>query len=136
MRQRVVLVLTWVIATTVATAIGFAATNTVGDAIRDAGPVGTEFRIPDHASDRAGSVARRQTFEVDQVRVTAECVGRAARLVAVQPAPPWTISESDAGPDEDVNVTLDGNAPTTLRIEIYCSGAGEPRPVVERTADG
>lgn len=131
-----VLVLTWIVATAVATAIGFAATTTVGDAIRDAGPVGSGFRAPDDASDRAGSEPRRQTFEVDGVRVTAECVGRAARLLAVDAAAPWTVVETDAGPDEDVHATLDGGAPTTLRIEIYCSGVGEPRPVVERSAAG
>jgi hypothetical protein len=131
MRQQLVFGLTWLVATALATAVGFAATTTVGDVIRDVGPLGVEFRAPPPAVDDQAGVPHQRTFETPEVIVNAECAGRAARLLDVRPLDGWRVTETEPGPDEDVDVELEGDGPATLRLEIYCGADGWPRPIIE-----
>ena len=130
-RQRLAFVVTWLAATALATAVGFAATTTVGDVIRDAGPLGVEFHASHPAVDAPVGLPHHRTFETPAAVVSAECTGRAARLLDVRPLDGWRITDSELGPDEDVDVDLTGAGPTTLHFEIYCGADGWPRPVIE-----
>ncbi|MGQ0573263.1 MAG: hypothetical protein ACT4RN_03545 [Pseudonocardia sp.] len=131
MRQTTVYLLTWLAATVVATGVGFAATTTVGDVLRGSGPVGAEFRTAPSAGDEQAP-ARIETFVVERVRMAVECTGRPARLLEVAVPPELVVTDTDEGPDEDVHVRVSDGTSTELRIEVYCSADGRPRPVVER----
>jgi hypothetical protein len=73
MGQRSVFVVTWLAGTALATAVGFAAITTVGDMIRDAGPLGVEFRAPPPAIDAPVGLPHQRTFETPEAVVSAEC---------------------------------------------------------------
>lgn len=131
MRPRMVLAVVWLIATAVATTVGFTATHTVGDVIGGTGPVGAEYRPvsepPSEHLTGSGS-ARTETFHFEVGRLTVRCEGHLTSLVAKRPAPGWRVTDSESGPDEDVDVSFTGGG-TTTRIEVYCN-EGTPRPVV------
>jgi hypothetical protein len=127
MRQRVLLALTWVIATAAATGVGLAATQTVGDVIRGTGPVGPTYEPPAVHRPTTTDSPVRAIVEHVAVRLEVQCTGRTAVLLTVAPAPGWRLQERENGPDEDVDVLLTRDD-VAASIEIYCN-QGRPRAV-------
>jgi hypothetical protein len=127
MRQRVLLALTWVVATAAATGVGLAATRTVGDVIRGTGPVGPTYESPAVVRPTTTDRPVRATVEHEAVTLVVECTGRAAVLLSVAPAPGWRLQEREDGPDEDVDVLLTRDD-VAAGIEVYCN-QGRPRAV-------
>lgn len=131
MRPQLVLVMTWLLAVVVASAIGFFAIGVVGDVLRDRGPLGVApGELPGQPA--AASPERppvRATFTYAAGTVTVDCRGASAVLVAYAPSAGWEITDPESGPDEDVDLTFrhDGEI---FRIDVYCN-EGQPRAVLD-----
>lgn len=120
--------LTWLLATAVATGVGFLAISTVGDVLRGAGPLGASFASPPATPEPSESRAVRAALATEHVQLVAECRGRVATLLEVEPLGRWQLRATEEGPDEDVEAVLarDGHQ---VRVEVYCN-RGEPRLVL------
>lgn len=137
MSPRPLLGLVWVVATVLATTVGFTATHTVGDVIRGAGPVGPEYRPASDltpAQSAGPSDPRSKTFRYPAGQLTVQCERRVATLVDREPAPGWSVTDFESGPDEDIDVTFSRDRAAS-RIEVYCN-EGEPTPIVSRSPTG
>lgn len=131
MRPQLVLVMTWLLAVVVASAIGFFAIGVVGDVLRDRGPIGV---APGelHGQPAAASPERppvQETFTYAAGTLTVECRGASAVLVAYTPSAGWEITDPEWGPDEDVDLTFRRGG-EVFYIDVYCN-EGRPRAVLE-----
>ncbi len=127
-RQGIVMALTWLLATAVATSVGFLAIATVGDVLRGAGPLGESFASPTAEPPVGPDTPVERTLRTEHVELVARCEGRVAMLLDVRPVAPWELVASELGPDEDVEAVL-GSDRGRVRVEVYCND-GEPREVV------
>lgn len=132
MRSRGVLAAAWLVATLLATLIAFTATHVVGDVVRGNDPVGEAFDLaapPSTRPPRSAPQPATKAFSTAAGQMTVTCTGRIASLDDVTPAPGWSLTEREDGPDEDVDVTLT-RATSSIVIEVYCN-QGQPRAVID-----
>jgi hypothetical protein len=131
MRPQLVLVMTWVLAVIVASAIGFFAVGLVGDVLRDRGPLGVApGQLPGpHTVPQPDHPPMRDRFTYPAGALTVQCTGASAVLLDSAAAPGWEVTEAEPGPDEDVDVTF-RRGDEVLSIEVYCN-EGQPRAVLE-----
>lgn len=134
MRQRAVLVVTWLVATAVATTVGIVATQMVGDVIRGSGPLGraydTDAAAVTPTPESRPPIRKKLTFAA--VELVVECRGRVAQLVRTEPAEGWSLDLEESGPDEDVDVVLSRGGASSI-VEVYCNN-GVPRAVLDKPA--
>ncbi len=134
MSQRLLASLTWAVATSVATTVGFLAVITVGDVLRGTGPLGRDFSIATAPTDEPRSTPVDQQFHHALGDLEARCEGRWVELVHERLAPGVTLLDADRGPDEDVHLEVRSSSGIT-RLEAYCNH-GEPRFFVDEPAFG
>lgn len=127
-RQRLLLVLTWLVATACATAVGFGATQLVGDVIRGAGPLGPSGEVPSATAPTAPVQVIERHERYPAVEVVVQCAGRTATMTAVQTTPGWRVVDQERGPDEDVDIEV-ARGSSTFSVEFYCN-RGAPQPVL------
>ena len=120
----------WAAAATLAVVVGVLAVTTVGDSLRDRGPIGNEVsRVelqeggarPDPSAPLVERTLREEFGEFDVA-----CRGAYALGTAVRPdeAAGWSVVSFDKGPDDDVDAVL-ANRGRSIEIEVYCN-RGEP----------
>lgn len=131
MRPPLVLVMIWLLAVVVASAVGFFAVGLVGDVLRDRGPIGVspgELGAPP-ANALPAPAPMLETFSYEAGTLTVRCTGASAVLLDSAAAPGWDLTDLETGPDEDVDLIFrrDGQR---FDVEVYCN-EGRPRAVLE-----
>jgi hypothetical protein len=120
------LTLAWVVAAVLAVVVGVTAVTSLGDQIRDRGPIGDNELVRDLALGAEGGTLDpdeprfEKTFTYDFGSFTVACQGRFAVSVgAPEPAPGWRTISYEQGPDDDIDAVFsDGRR--SQEIEIYC----------------
>jgi hypothetical protein len=119
---------TWLATAGVATAIGIAAVQAVGDAARGRGPLGpaVETRPEADTPTLPNAAALAGLPEVSEVVLgiygsfVVSCRGPYAHGVRVDPAPGWHAISFEPGPDDDVDA-LFARGDRSLEVEVFCN---------------
>jgi hypothetical protein len=120
----------WTVAAALAVAVGVLAVTTVGDSLRDRGPLGNEEARadlreevvePDESLPLVERTIREEFGELDVA-----CRGAYALGIAVRPheAGGWETVSFESGPDDDVDAVF-AHRGRSIEIEVYCD-RGEP----------
>jgi len=128
-RLRVVgYVVAWLLAASLAVAVGTFAVAGVGASVRDRGPLGSDTQVVRDAELREGSstpdasaVPRTDRFEGDFGTFQVECRGAVAIGVSTDPAPGWRTVSYEQGPDDDVDAVFASGA-RSIELEVFCNG--------------
>jgi hypothetical protein len=128
--RRAGVVLAWLVAASLAVAVGVVAVTQVGASIRDRGPIVTEA-VRNAQVDAEGQLTPdptatpvRKTITDDFGTFVVECRDAVAYGVRVEPAAGWRTVSYDRGPDDDVDAVLARQA-ESIEIEVFCV-RGEP----------
>ena len=126
LRQGVGLTLAWVVAAVLAVVVGVTAVTSLGDQIRDRGPIGDNELVRDlglgvdGASLDPGKPRVEETFTYDFGALVVACQGRfAVSVAAPEPAPGWRTISYERGPDDDIDAVF-ANGRRSQEIEVYC----------------
>ncbi|QBR93078.1 hypothetical protein [Nocardioides euryhalodurans] len=127
--RRLGYVVAWIVAATLAVAVGIAAVSTVGASIRGRGPLGNEVvrdvgrgeRVP--APDPEASLVE-DSVDGQHGSFVVGCRGVVAYGLAAEPAPGWSVVSYEQGPDDDVDAVFSSRG-RSIDIEVFCN-QGEP----------
>lgn len=127
MRKAALYAVAWLAAVGVATAIGIASVEAVGDAARGRGPLGpvVEPRQEINASE-VPSVRLQALPEVTEAvrgeygAFVVSCRGPYAIGGRVEPAEGWRAISFERGPDDDVDA-LFAKGDGSLEVEVFCN---------------
>ncbi|MER7416563.1 septum formation initiator [Micromonospora peucetia] len=136
----------WLATAAVATLIGVAAIEWVGESIAGTpggvlsqeeveralaspaptapgvgGPSPTESGTPSPGATGTAPAGVRRAFATTGGSAVAECGPGGVRLVSWTPAPGYRVSEAERGPDDDVEVTFAGPA-GEVELKVRCVG--------------
>lgn len=122
----------WLIAATVAVAVGLLAVTGVGASVRDRGPLTGEAQavrearedrdvdaVPDPDAERVSG-----SFDGEFGIFEVTCQGAFAFGVEAEPAPGWRTVSYEQGPKDDVEAVFSSGA-RAAEIEVFCNG-GRP----------
>lgn len=124
-----VLVAAWVAAAVAAVGIGVAAVTTLGDQIRDRGPLGDNELVRSQAAVNGRPMALdpsetriEETFTDDFGDFVVACQGKYAIAVEARPDRPggWRTISFETGPDDDIDAVF-SNGRRSQELEIYCN---------------
>ncbi len=127
------LALLWGLAAGVAIAVGLIAVTTVGDSLRDRGPLGNQGNETIRAEIQDGEVEPDTTLPLVEKTIREEfgeldvaCQGAYALGIAERSdrANGWSIVSFESGPDDDIDAVF-ANKGRSIEIEVYCN-RGEP----------
>ena len=131
MNKRIGYAAAWLVATTVAIAVGVAAVSTVGASIRGRGPLGNEVIRNTELSEQTaepdpGGDSVRDTIRGEFGRFVVECQGVYASGISVHPdkANGWRVVSYEPGPDDDVDAVF-SNRRRSIDLEVFCN-RGKP----------
>lgn len=125
------MVVAWLVVAAAAVTVGVLAVGTVGDTIRDRGPLGNETIRNAELEEGSGSPSPGAARVRDVVsgkygEFVAECRGVYAFGLEANPreAAGWRTVSYEQGPDDDVDAVF-ANRGRSVDIEIFCN-RGEP----------
>jgi hypothetical protein len=132
-------VVAWVVAATVAVAVGLVAVTGVGASVRDRGPLAGEAQAVREAQlDDEGRVVAdpdadrtSETFAGDFGSFVVTCQGAVALGDAATAAPGWEVVSYEQGPDDDVDAVFAASG-RSVELEVYCNAG---RPTVSERED-
>lgn len=128
MRQRAGFAVAWVVAAVVAVTVGVVAVSSVGERIRDRGPLGSN-QLVRSAGLETGPVTVdpdeplvEETFADDFGEFDVACRGKFALGLAVRPdrSSGWSTISYETGPDDDVDAVF-SNGERSQELEVYCN---------------
>lgn len=120
----------WGLAAGLAVTVGLVAVTTVGDSLRDRGPIGNEVTRVEvqegEAEPDPGLPLVERTLREEFGEFDVACRGAYALGTDVRPdtAAGWAVVSYDKGPDDDVDAVF-ANRGRSVEIEVYCN-RGEP----------
>lgn len=121
----------WSVAASVAVTVGVVSVTTMGDTIRDRGPLGNEVaRLAELEEGEArpdpDDPRVTETIRGEYGRFTVACQGAVAIGVAVRAdeATGWRVVSYEPGPDDDVDAVF-SNRRRSVELEVFCN-RGEP----------
>jgi hypothetical protein len=125
--RRLGYVVAWIVAATLAVAVGIAAVSTVGASIRGRGPLGNEV-VRDAGAREAdrpltpdpGDPMRRDVISGGFGEFSVGCRGVVAYGHGVEPARGWRIVSFERGPDDDVDAVF-SSRDRSVEIEVFCN---------------
>jgi hypothetical protein len=129
-RRRIGYALAWLLATTVAIAVGVSAVSTVGAQVRGRGPLGNEVirtsQLEGTAKVDPADASVKRTIEGEWGAFLVRCQGPVAFGVEVRPARSvgWRVVSFERGPDDDVDAVF-SNGRRSFDLEVFCN-RGEP----------
>lgn len=120
----------WLVAASLAVAVGIAAVSSVGASIEGRGPIGQAV-VRDIGRGAVPSVDPEARLYRDTVtdvfgEFRVGCRGVVAYGFGVDPAPSWRIVSFEEGPDDDVDAVF-ARRNTSIEIEVFCN---QGRPTV------
>ena len=125
----------WLLAAALAVAVGVLAVSTLGESIRDRGPIGDNELIRQADLDDGASTSPTPAPGTEAVRaditeefgvLVVECRGVLAYGIDAQPdeAAGWRVVSFERGPDDDIDAVF-ARAGSSIDIEVFCN-RGEP----------
>jgi hypothetical protein len=130
MRRRIGYTLAWLLATTVAVAVGISAVSTVGAQVRGRGPLGNEVirnsQLEGTSTPDPADASISRTIEGEWGGFVVRCQGPIAFGDEVRPARAegWRVVSFESGPDDDVDAVF-SNGRRSFDLEVFCN-RGEP----------
>jgi hypothetical protein len=119
----------WSVAASVAVTVGVVSVTTMGDTIRDRGPLGNEVaRLAELEEGEArpdpGDPRVTQRIEGEYGSFVVACQGAVALGVAADGAAGWRVVSYEPGPDDDVDAVF-SNRRRSVELEVFCN-RGQP----------
>jgi hypothetical protein len=118
---------TWLAAVGVATGIGIASVEAVGDAARGRGPLGPAVEprqragaAPPPGSELEGLPNVTEVLHGEYGAFEVTCRGPYALGESVEPADGWRAISFEPGPDDDVDA-LFARGDGSLEVEVFCN---------------
>ncbi len=130
MRRRIGYALAWLLATTLAVAVGVSAVSTVGAQVRGRGPLGNEVirtsQLEGTASPDPDAASVQRTIEGEWGAFVVRCQGPVAFGEEARPdrAVGWRVVSYERGPDDDVDAVF-SNGRRSFDLEVFCN-RGKP----------
>ena len=114
----------WLVAASLAVAVGIAAVSSVGASIEGRGPIGQAV-VRDIGRGAVPSVDPEARLYRDTVtdvfgEFRVGCRGVVAYGFGVDPAPSWRIVSFEEGPDDDVDAVFTQPG-RSVEVEVYCN---------------
>ncbi|MFB9313930.1 hypothetical protein [Nocardioides plantarum] len=122
----------WLLAATVAVAVGLVAVTSVGASVRDRGPLsGQAHQVREALADAEGVAApppgaarTSASFPGDYGSFDVTCQGAVAFGDGASGAPGWRVVSYEQGPDDDVDAVF-ASGGRSVELEVFCD-AGRP----------
>ena len=139
LRRRAGFAVAWVVAAVAAISVGIVAVSSLGDQIRDRGPLGSNELVRSSGQETGPVTVDpdeplvEETFADDFGELDVACRGKYALGIAARPdrAAGWRTISYEEGPDDDVDAVF-SNGRRSQELEVYCNLG---RPVLDEIED-